>query len=250
MKYFVVSDIHGFYDELIEALNEAGFDRDNKNHTLIVCGDVFDRGPKPIDVMNYLLSLPRVVLVKGNHEYLLEDVLRKHRFESHDIHNGTNKTVEAFLKKNNEPFEGTWYNTTNEILEFFNGFVPYFETEHHIFVHSWIPVDDFLITKMSMWNLEDRVDYDPNWRDGYWADAVWPNPFKYARYGLNKTGKTIVFGHWHCSTGWAYDEGRPEFGEEAKWDIYHGKDENGAEYIGIDRCTAYTGKVNVLVVDD
>ena len=28
-KYFVVSDIHGFYDELIEALNTAGYDKNN-----------------------------------------------------------------------------------------------------------------------------------------------------------------------------------------------------------------------------
>ena len=31
MKFFVLSDIHSFYDEMISALNEAGYDRDNKD---------------------------------------------------------------------------------------------------------------------------------------------------------------------------------------------------------------------------
>ena len=30
-KIFAVSDVHGFYDELIEALNKAGFDENNEN---------------------------------------------------------------------------------------------------------------------------------------------------------------------------------------------------------------------------
>ena len=43
-KYFVVSDIHGCYDELIKALNEVGFDETNPSHYLIDCGDFYDRG--------------------------------------------------------------------------------------------------------------------------------------------------------------------------------------------------------------
>jgi hypothetical protein len=34
-----------------------------------------------------------------------------------------------------------------------------------------------------------------------WEEAMWGNPFFKAQDGLNGTGKTIVFGHWHCSLG-------------------------------------------------
>ena len=34
-KLFVVSDIHGFYDEMMNALDEAGFDPSNEEHWLI-----------------------------------------------------------------------------------------------------------------------------------------------------------------------------------------------------------------------
>ena len=44
MKYFITSDIHGYYSVLIEELNKQGFDK-NKD-TLITLGDNFDRGPE------------------------------------------------------------------------------------------------------------------------------------------------------------------------------------------------------------
>jgi len=58
-----------------------------------------------------------------------------------------------------------------------------------------------------------------------------------------------VFGHWHTSWPrhhWAWsDEAKPEVGEGADFSPYYG---NG--FIGIDACTAYSGKVNVLVLED
>ena len=67
MKYFVVADVHGFYDEMKAALDEAGFDPENENHTLISCGDVIDRGKRPNEVVKYLVNLPRKILIRGNH---------------------------------------------------------------------------------------------------------------------------------------------------------------------------------------
>ena len=72
-KFFVTSDIHSYYEPLIEALDKAGFDKNDENHYLVVCGDCFDRGPDSARVLKYLQSLPRKVLIKGNHEQLLLD---------------------------------------------------------------------------------------------------------------------------------------------------------------------------------
>ena len=76
-KLFCVSDIHGFYDEFNQALDDAGFDPWNSEHWLIVCGDVWDRGSQPVEVMRYLNGLPRKILIKGNHESLLQDLCDK-----------------------------------------------------------------------------------------------------------------------------------------------------------------------------
>ena len=73
-KFFVIADVHSFYDEMKQALDTAGFDINNPEHVLISCGDVLDRGPKSIDVLEFLMSVPkeRRVFVRGNHEDLLE----------------------------------------------------------------------------------------------------------------------------------------------------------------------------------
>lgn len=97
MKYFVVSDIHSFYIELKRALDKAGFNKRNKDHTLIVCGDIFDRGPDTLSVYKFLTSIPkkRCILIKGNHELLYEELLDKSFPESHDF---SNHTVDTFCQ--------------------------------------------------------------------------------------------------------------------------------------------------------
>ena len=94
-KYFVVSDIHSFASELKYSLRQAGFNKRNKDHTLIVCGDIFDRGDETVEVYKYLKSIPkkRCILIKGNHEQLYKELLTKTFPNRHDFSNGT---VRAF----------------------------------------------------------------------------------------------------------------------------------------------------------
>ena len=97
MKYFVVSDIHSFCSELKSALWEAGFNKRNKDHTLIVCGDVFDRGSETVELYKFLKKKKkkRCILIKGNHELLYEELLGKSFPESHDF---SNHTVDTFCQ--------------------------------------------------------------------------------------------------------------------------------------------------------
>ena len=53
MKYFVSSDIHGFFDEWQNALKDKGFDLNNPEHKIILCGDLFDRGSQPKEIINF-----------------------------------------------------------------------------------------------------------------------------------------------------------------------------------------------------
>ena len=40
--YFIVADVHSFYDEMIKALNGAGFDVNNSMHIFVSLGDLLD----------------------------------------------------------------------------------------------------------------------------------------------------------------------------------------------------------------
>ena len=250
MKLFVVSDLHSFYTATKKALDAAGFDKNNPDHWLISCGDVFDRGPESEELLYFLMSLERKILVKGNHDLLLEDCCIREFPYSHDISNGTVKTINDIGGAGEGyPFDKCCENTLNRTAAYRDLLVKYFETENYIFVHSWIPLK-CLDSLPSHYTRNRRFEFDPEWRKAdinAWEQAMWGNPFELAAQGLNKTSKTIVFGHWHCSAGWAKDESRSEFDADAKWDPYDNKE---LKVIGVDRCTAYTGKVNVLVLED
>jgi hypothetical protein len=248
-KFFVMSDIHGFYDEMIEALNVAGFDKNNPEHWVITCGDHWDRGNQPFEVMDYLMCLDRWIGIVGNHEQLFNECCTRGCWYSHDVSNGTFDTICELGGAG----EGRNFNECCIIAEqkakpFFNKMVNYFETKNYVFCHSWIPVD-----------CNDDLPYyyqrnrnfvkNENWRYAHqkeWDQAMWLKPLSMALGGFG-IEKTIVSGHWHCSAGWALDDDTlDEFGEDACFEPYYYKD----ELIMIDGCTAYTKKVNVLVLED
>lgn len=241
-KLFVVSDVHSFYTPLKKALDESGFNPNNENHWLIVCGDAFDRGDESVEVLHYLMSLERKILVRGNHDDLLEECLKRGFPFWHDHHNGTRKTINDIGGAElGNPFDECCRITWDETADYRGLLQNYFETKNYIFVHSWIPTTS-----------QDK--YDRNWRragDKRWSKAMWGNPFELAQDGLNKTGKTIIMGHWHCSAGYALNDNEDwkysEFDENACWESYVNEQQG---IIGIDRCTAHTGKVNVLVLED
>lgn len=241
-KFFCVSDIHGFYDELIEALNKAGFDKDNPEHYLVSCGDHFDRGPKPVEVMAYLQSLPRKFLVRGNHESLLQDLCDTGYPGSHDFQNGTYATVCEFGGAAlGRSFEECCIITDHRTKDFLYSMVNYFETKNYIFVHSFVPLKN--LDGLPMYYTRNRkFEIDPDWRHAHasaWEEARWGNPFELAEQGF-LPDKTLVFGHWGT-----YEQ-RPEIyeGEDFFDPIY------GDGYIGIDGTTAASGQVNVLVLED
>ena len=114
MKYFVVSDLHSFATEVKAVLRQAGFNKKNKNHTLIVCGDVFDRGDESLELYKYLRSIPkkRCILIKGNHETLYFELLNKNWPHYYDATNGTLKTFFQIAEKpyTNYFLENEWLN--------------------------------------------------------------------------------------------------------------------------------------------
>ena len=240
-KIFVCSDIHSFYTPLKKALDEKGFDPNNEDHWLVVCGDAFDRGDESEDVLHFLMSLERKILVKGNHDILLEECCMREFPYSHDVSNGTRRTIQDLGGAGyGRPFDECCQITWSKLARYRGLLVNYFETQNYIFVHSWIPI----ISQNGGY-----CKYDKNWReaaDDRWENAMWGNPFDMHMLDLNQTGKTIVFGHWHVSAGHKMlGHCNDEFDGDALWEPCYAEG-----IIGIDRCTAYTKEVNVVVLED
>lgn len=249
-KFFVTSDIHSYLAPLKIALDEAGFDPDNKDHWLIVCGDCFDRGPDSVELLRFLMQLERKILVKGNHDILLEECCMREFHYSHDKSNGTVQTIRDLGgAKDGNSFAECCCRTYDRLAAYRDSLVNYFETKNYIFVHSWIPTNVEFDGKSKPWYQQGKTfTWMEDWRDANdveWEEAMWGNPFVRAEQDLNKTGKTIVFGHWHCSSGHKMLGNCADEFNYAIWEPCYFKNT-----IGIDRCTAYTGECNVLVIED
>ena len=249
MKIFAVSDIHSFFTPLKKALDENGFETNNPEHLLVVCGDVFDRGPESKEVYEYLNNLTNVVLIKGNHEDLMEKVWERGYCKQHDVSNGTLRTIADMFEELTNYDMHDCLKLSQKVLEpFFAKFVNYFETKNYVFVHGWIPMKYDTAKKFAEYG--EPTLFDENWREGDWESARWYNGIKKAWNGVIVPGKTTICGHWHCSYGHMLksiktDNWLSEFEDDAVWEPYYSEG-----IIAIDRCTAHTNEVNVLVLED
>ena len=196
-KYFAVSDVHSCYKPLIDALHEKGFDENNPEHILISCGDLLDRGDDTVAVLEYILSLPedRTIMIKGNHEYLLEDVFKRMTFYGIDISNGTAKTCIALSDINVSDTHEQLNLLSHSIIlsakqnelckKYFLRLVHYAEFENHVFVHGWL-------------RPEFRYADDEDWSYDSWLSGI-DNWLMLGNEVGNMIGKTIVCGHINTS---------------------------------------------------
>lgn len=240
MKYFVSGDIHGFYDEWQNALKDKDFDLNNPEHKIILCGDLFDRGSQPKEIIDFVLKhKDKVILIRGNHEDLMEQMIERNSSDYGDLCNGTAQTiVDLYPEWQISEFDLKKIAKKTRLQEVLDMCVDYYETTHYIFVHGWIPI------------IENCYLYDSNWRTARkerWEKARWANPVEMFRYEIYEPNKTIVCGHWHCSALWHeqnLDE-YEEFGDKANFEPFITKN-----MIAIDACTAYSKKINVLIIEE
>lgn len=271
-KYFVVSDIHSYFDPLKEALDNSGFKLDNPDHILIVCGDIFDRGDQSLEVYNFLRNMPKEkrVLIRGNHEYLLRELVERDYPYQHDVSNGTLKTVYALNDKSETMYEEIMNNLVfrapaypsfktiknspimKEVIDwiFSDEWVDYYEVDKYIFVHSFIPLKNNSSVPMyemigNVHKFKSFINYNKNWRENAtsdeWCDATWGCPFEYLDEGLfneeSKKGKILVSGHWHASLIHKHYEDIDNVHTMYISD----------HYIALDACTSVSKMINCLV---
>ena len=249
MKYYVTADVHGFYTKLNRALDEAGYFADPEPHRLVILGDLFDRGQEAGEMQRFLLELMErdaVILVRGNHEDLFEELATVHRGLPlrHHVSNGTYATAlqltgfdPATAVRRHRALAAAARETP-----FYRRIIPatvdWFETEHYVFVHGWIP---------GVQGWDGACGYDPDWRRASsenWREARWTNGMDAAR--SCREDKTILCGHFHCSYGHAvYEHRGSEFGPDADFSPYR-----APGVIALDACTAYSGRVNMVVIRD
>ena len=177
---YVISDIHGCYKEYKALLKKINFSDEDE---LFVLGDVVDRGPEPIKVLQDMMMRPNVYPILGNHEYMALTVLRKRtveitedNFDNHlegaDINamlhwqsDGGNTTIQEFRKLSLEEKE--------EILEYLQEFSMYEEISvgnkkyvlAHADLHGFEPGKS-----LDEYELQDYIFYRADYTKRYFED--------------------------------------------------------------------------------
>ena len=174
MATYVISDIHGEYDMLMDLFEKMSLQHSD---TLYVLGDVLDRGPHPIKTLRQLMAMPNVICLVGNHElmaleslkFLMQEVttenIKKLDAEMLDgflvwvEHNGGKTTMDEFRELSLED--------QKEVIEYLRDFLVYEEIEvvgkDYLLVHAGLggfnpgkDIEDYSLKEL-VW---DRADYD------------------------------------------------------------------------------------------
>ena len=127
-RTIAIGDIHGCdvaFEVLLDHLQPDSTD------SLIVLGDVVDRGPNTRRAVELLLELHRqchVIFLKGNHEEMMQHALVESTVNGAWLTFGGESTLLSY--------GGTFDGIPNEHFEFLFGGRNYWETDTEIFVHA------------------------------------------------------------------------------------------------------------------
>lgn len=250
MKYFVVSDVHDHYDLMMKALTEKGFDRKDKNHVLILCGDAFYSGPQPGEMFMFLNSMHnegRLILIYGNHDIELLDNLKAGNFRR----TGNRKCAEllvSYITGKNNLTDADLISECEQLG--FTGFlenVPiwFYETDQYVFTHAFIP------TKKKAYRSDWRAANEREWRrTAASSDAMCLS----MRYGICEPDKTIVCGHFSAARFYlmkdatASDWENKIYKDVSKVPAEGFKPFFGNGIIAIDQSVKKTGFINCIVI--
>ena len=94
MRY-VISDIHGCYEEYIELIDKISLS--TEKDTIYILGDTLDKGPEPIKVLLDIMQRKNVIYILGNHEYLFLYFIRKMGIDLSDINAMSEEDIQDFF---------------------------------------------------------------------------------------------------------------------------------------------------------
>lgn len=236
---FAVSDVHGHYTELMQALEDAGFDAEREDHLFVSCGDLFDRGTENARVYAFVRGLKEKILIRGNHEDNLYRILQQGVLEGMDRDNETDKTIAELIGPNALDERGCLDVDANaavirEILDFLASMTDYYETATHVFTHGWLPV--------TFEGNRPRISSD--WRNATEDEWLFAHTLEWQQLysvGAVPADKTLVCGHRPARIGYWFDDTRVSDCSETFY---------GNRMIAIDAGTILSGRVNVLIVEE
>ncbi|WP_420577675.1 metallophosphoesterase [Ekhidna sp.] len=127
-RILVMGDIHGNSKAMEQCLDRCEFD--SGNDTLIQLGDVCDRHPDSVQVIEKLLRIPKLIVIRGNHDPWLQSWLSSGETDPVWSSNGGIATIESYLKINDK------IDRSRHITFLENQKNYYIDKENRLFIHA------------------------------------------------------------------------------------------------------------------
>ncbi|MBK2267918.1 symmetrical bis(5'-nucleosyl)-tetraphosphatase [Francisella philomiragia] len=127
MATYVIGDVQGCYDELQLLLQDVKFDKHKDK--LIFAGDILNKGPKSLEIVNFIMSLGESAqVVLGNHEILFLAVSYNY------LPSSSKNTFDDILKAKNLKEVQEWLCNQSLLIKVNNTFIV-----HAGIPHIWSP---------------------------------------------------------------------------------------------------------------
>ena len=135
---YLTSDIHGEYEMFLKMLELINF---SDTDILYILGDVVDRGPEPIKILQYIIDKKNIKMLMGNHEKMMLDALILSKDEFGPTYasrlwmrNGGFVTADKFLSL---PLE-----EQKKIYDYVKNLPLFYVLDKNILIHAGIPIGD------------------------------------------------------------------------------------------------------------
>lgn len=176
---YAMSDLHGEYQKYLAMLEKIKF---NQEDTLYLLGDLVDRGPEPVKILQDIMRRPNVYPLLGNHEVMAIYILKQLLLE---VTEETISQVDTYLMENIflwqrngggvtlEQFQALPLRERRQLLEFMEGF-GWYETvdvgeRAFLLVHAGLG-NYRPGKKLEEYSLEELTMVRPDYQTQYFPD--------------------------------------------------------------------------------
>ena len=140
-KRFVIGDIHGNYRGLLQCIERSGFN--SATDQLIVLGDVVDGYPDTKECIDYLITIPNLILIIRNHCQWYIDWMK------------TGAQPSIWVKQGGQATLRSVFHTFNQShLDFFNKGHYVYVDNNYVYTHGGLNLDV---------PLDEQNDFDLMW---------------------------------------------------------------------------------------
>ncbi len=163
---YAIADLHGRMDLLLKSYEQIAAHPNGTQGTIIHLGDYVDRGPDSRQIIEFLMSpetLPpdwKRIVLKGNHEDMMAETLRKSLRPDWWIGNGGGATLISYGHPRNGDYDPSIIPSAH--LDWLDRLPLMHVDKHRVFVHAGvdptIPLDKQKEQNLLWWLYPDNMD--------------------------------------------------------------------------------------------